>query len=541
MKNRQSGYPVSLETVFAALAALALLIVNAVLFAYTRVHPAFTAAFSAIIYVAAVSVFLFVKRSASRKRRRTPLPETVNVLAGAVTDLPHPAFICPEGDDIIIWSNKAAAEFIKTKHARFSEIFETLPDLDDNIRLEAEGRRFSPISYSSEGVDKRIYNVFIMHDVTELDRTIDLLCGKESAVAYITVDNLDELLNYEQEDYRSASGDTEKKLRQWANEAGGVLKEYQQDKYIFIFERSNLEGFTKSGFDILDKIRDIRVGQNSIPITVSMGICAANGTPLEREKAAQSALDTALQRGGDQVVLKTDTSVEIFGGKTKIPQKRTKVRARVVANELISHISSSSNVIIMGHKFADFDAFGSCVGLARLSLFCGVPVNIVSDLDDSNLDRCRAWLSGEPEYTGMFIDSDSAMDLISSDTLLIIADVNNKFQFEDKRLFENCDRVAIIDHHRKTADFEKKPIITYIEPAASAASELVAEMLEQVLPGEELRHAEADLMMAGILLDTNQIQRTREPVPSPQPYTSEEEALTLARFRSFSKYSISQG
>jgi len=507
LKNRQSGYPVSLETVFAALAALALLIVNAVLFAYTRVHPAFTAAFSAIIYVAAVSVFLFVKRSASRKRRRTPLPETVNVLAGAVTDLPHPAFICPEGDDIIIWSNKAAAEFIKTKHARFSEIFETLPDLDDNIRLEAEGRRFSPISYSSEGVDKRIYNVFIMHDVTELDRTIDLLCGKESAVAYITVDNLDELLSYEQEDYRSASGDTEKKLRQWANEAGGVLKEYQQDKYIFIFERSNLEGFTKSGFDILDKIRDIRVGQNSIPITVSMGICAANGTPLEREKAAQSALDTALQRGGDQVVLKTDTSVEIFGGKTKIPQKRTKVRARVVANELISHISSSSNVIIMGHKFADFDAFGSCVGLARLSLFCGVPVNIVSDLDDSNLDRCRAWLSGEPEYTGMFIDSDSAMDLISSDTLLIIADVNNKFQFEDKRLFENCDRVAIIDHHRKTADFEKEPIITYIEPAASAASELVAEMLEQVLPGEELRHAEADLMMAGILLDTNQFTK----------------------------------
>ncbi|MBQ3527886.1 MAG: DHH family phosphoesterase [Clostridia bacterium] len=507
MKNRQSVYPVSLETVFAATSALALLIVNAVLFAYTRVHPAFTAAFSAIIYIAAVSVFLFVKRSASRKRRRTPLPETVNVLAGAVTDLPHPAFICPEGDDIIIWSNKAAAEFIKTKHARFSEIFETLPDLDDNIRLEAEGRRFSPISYSSEGADKRIYNVFIMHDVTELDRTIDLLCGKESAVAYITVDNLDELLNYEQEDYRSASGDTEKKLRQWANEAGGVLKEYQQDKYIFIFERSNLESFTKSGFDILDKIRDIRVGQNSIPVTVSMGICAANGTPLEREKAAQSALDTALQRGGDQVVLKTDTSVEIFGGKTKIPQKRTKVRARVVANELISHISSSSNVIIMGHKFADFDAFGSCVGLARLSLFCGVPVNIVSDLDDSNLDRCRAWLSGEPEYTGMFIDSDSAMDLISSDTLLIIADVNNKFQFEDKRLFENCDRVAIIDHHRKTADFEKEPVITYIEPAASAASELVAEMLEQVLPGEELRHAEADLMMAGILLDTNQFTK----------------------------------
>lgn len=507
MKNKQSVYPVTGETVFAALSALALLIVNAVLFAYTNVHPAFTAAFSAIIYIAAVSVFLFVKRSALIKRKRTPLPETVNVIAGAVVDLPHPAFICPEGDDIIIWSNKAAAELIKTKHARFTEIFKTLPDKDENIRLEAEGRRFSPISYSSEGAEGRIYNVFIMHDVTDFDSETERLSGKESAIAYITVDNLDELLNYEQEDYRSASGDTEKKLRQWANEAGGVLKEYQQDKYIFVFERSNLDTFTKNGFDILDKIRDIRVGQNSIPITVSMGISAANGTPLEREKAAQSALDTALQRGGDQVVLKTDNSVDIFGGKTKIPQKRTKVKARVVANELISHISSSSNVIIMGHKFADFDAFGACVGLARLALFCGVPVNIVSDLDDSNLDRCRGWLANEPEYKGVFVDSDSAMDLITTETLLIIADVNNKFQFEDKRLYESCDRVAIIDHHRKTAEFEKEPIITYIEPAASAASELVAEMLEQVLPGEELRSTEADLMMAGILLDTNQFTK----------------------------------
>ena len=346
-----------------------------------------------------------------------------------------------------------------------------------------------------------------MQDTTEYDLENARLEGKESAIAYITVDNLDELLNYEQEDYRNASGSTEKILREWATKSGGVLKEYQQDKYIFLFERSNIESFTKNGFDILDKIRDIRIGENSIPLTISMGVCAVDGTPLERERAAQSALDMALQRGGDQVVLKTDTGVEIFGGKTKIPQKRTKVKARVVANELVSHISSSSNVLIMGHRYADFDAFGACVGLARLSMFCGVPVNIVTDLDDSNLDNCRSWLAGEREYDGVFIDADSAMDLITSDTLLIIADVNNKFQFESGALAEHCPRVAIIDHHRKTAEFEKAPIITYIEPAASAASELVAEMLEQVLPSGVLLATEANLMMAGILLDTNQFTK----------------------------------
>ena len=507
MKNKQSVYPVTGETVFAALSALALLIVNAVLFAYTNVHPAFTAAFSAIIYIAAVSVFLFVKRSALIKRKRTPLPETVNVLAGAVVDLPHPAFICPEGDDIIIWSNKAAAELIKTKHARFTEIFKTLPDKDENIRLEAEGRRFSPISYSSEGAEGRIYNVFIMHDVTDFDSETERLSGKESAIAYITVDNLDELLNYEQEDYRSASGETEKKLREWATASGAVLKEYQQDKYIMVFERSHLSEFTKNGFDILDKIRDIRVGENSIPLTISMGVSAAAGTPLEREKAAQSALDTALQRGGDQAVVKTDSSVDIFGGKTKIPQKRTKVKARVVANELVSFISSSSNVIIMGHKYADFDAFGSCVGLARLCMFCGVPVNIVTEFKDPNLDRCREWIGREKDYNSVFVDSDTALDLVESDTLLIVSDVNNKMQFECPALFDSCERVCVVDHHRKTADYDKAPLITYIEPAASASSELVAEMLEQVLPQDALLSAEANMMMAGILLDTNQFTK----------------------------------
>ena len=506
MKNRP--FPKGLlELLFITAVAVVIVVFNGILTANTSINPVLCAVFSAAILVASAVSFFIIKRNAANKKKRTPLPETVEILAGAMVDLPHPALICTGEKDNIIWSNKAAAELFSAKARRFSDVFETLEDEDENIRLGAGGRRFAPISYTSEEKDGKVFKVFIMQDTTEYDFENARLEGKESAVAYITVDNLDELLNYEQEDYRTASGSTEKILREWAVKAGGVLKEYQQDKYIFLFERSNLEAFTKDGFDILDRIRKIRIGENSIPLTISMGVCAMDGTPLEREKAAQSALDTALQRGGDQVVLKTDSGVEIFGGKTKIPQKRTKVKARVVANELVSHISSSSNVLIMGHKYADFDAFGACVGLARLSMFCGVPVNIVSDLDDSNLDNCRNWLSEEKEYSGMFIDADSAMDLITSDTLLIIADVNNKFQFESRALADNCPRVAIIDHHRKTAEFEKAPIITYIEPAASAASELVAEMLEQVLPAGVLLAIEANLMMAGILLDTNQFTK----------------------------------
>ena len=506
MKNKPSGFG---DIAVTASAASLIVALDALLYAYTDVHPIFIAVFSiAVIMACGVSYFI-IKKNALVKRNRSPIPETVSVLAGAVVDLPHPAFICPSDADNVVWYNKAAALLFgdSVKKTRFSELFETLGDDAGELRMGALGRRFSPCSYTAKGDDMREYAVYIMHDVTERDARLEYLSGKESAVAYITVDNLDELLNYEQEDYRGASGETEKILRDWATENDGILKEYQQDKYIFVFERSKLEGFTAGGFDILDKIRNVRVGENRIPLTVSMGICAVDGTPGEREKAAQSALDTALQRGGDQVVLKTDGGVEIFGGKTKIPQKRTKVKARVVANELVSHISSASNVLIMGHRYADFDAFGACVGLARLCMFCGVPVNIVTDFKDSNLDLCRQWMTQEKEYAGVFIDGDRAMELVNSDTLLIIADVNNKFQFEDPTLADSCQKVCVVDHHRKTADYEKAPVITYIEPAASAASELVAEMLEQVLPSGILLSSEANMMMAGILLDTNQFTK----------------------------------
>ncbi len=507
MKNNHTWILSATEIIIILATASLVIAAGALLATYTSLKPAIIAVLSIAFLVAASVLFLLIRKNVIRTKRRAPFPETVTVLAQSVVELPHPAFICTEDNDTVIWNNKAAAALFGTQKRRFFDIFSTLEENDGKLRLGAIGRRYSPISYTAEGDNGKIYKIFILHDVTDYDEKYALLSGKESAVAYITVDNLDELLNYEQEDYRTASGETEKLLRRWATEADGVLKEYQQDKYIFIFERSRLDKFRENGFDILDRIRDIRLGENSIPLTVSMGICAVNGTLAEREKAAQAALDTALQRGGDQAVIKTDSGVEIFGGKTKMPQKRTKVKARVVANELVAHISSSENVIIMGHRYADFDAFGACVGLARLCMFCGVPVNIVTDLDDSNLDTCREWITKEKAYGGVFIDGDSAMDLLSSDTLLIIADVNNKYQFESPALADHAQRVCIIDHHRKTADYDTPPLITYIEPSASAASELVSEMLEQILPADELLSVEANLMMAGILLDTNQFAK----------------------------------
>lgn len=507
MKKKQNMTFGFAEILFCAISAVVLIAVQTVLCSITSINPVLSGIFICAVYTASVCAFAVIRKNSAASRSSAPLGETLNVLAESVVNLPSPCVICPEDSDTVIWYNKAAAELFGRRRVPFSDIFETLPDFEDEVRLKASGRRYCPVTYTGKGHNDKGYRVFIMEDVTDRDNELSELMGRECAVAYITVDNLEELLNYEQEDYRSASGETEAVLRKWAAESGGILKEYQQDKYIFFFEKSRLADFVRSGFDVLDRVRNVRVGETNIPVTVSIGISDGGDTLYERERAAQSALETALQRGGDQVIIKYESGVEIFGGKTKIPQKRTKVRARVVATELISLISESSNVLIMGHRYADFDAFGAAVGLARLCFFCGVPVNIVSDMDDTSLDRCRDWLSGEEEYKTVFADSDAAMDMIDSDTLLIIADVNNKTQFESSVLADHCSRVVIIDHHRKTADFERVPLISYIEPAASAASELVAEMLEQVLPSDGLLPREADLLMAGILLDTNQFTK----------------------------------
>ncbi len=506
MKKRPYHFRMT-DIVFCTVFALVILSVQTLLNSlFDQALP--TGIFLLAIYAAGTFVFLYLRRKPSQGAGTDDsLSKVASVLSDAMLEMDIPAVVCPANADRIIWHNKAA-DFLfagAKQETHFGQLFFHVPGNaeDGERRLTCKNRIFQPSSVTAEGKDGKLYRITLLYDITQQTAAETALRGKECAVGYVVVDNLDELLNYEQEDYRNASGKTEQLLRSWATSAGGVLKEYQQDRYIFLFEKSHLQTFMDSGFSILDDIRDIRIGESSISVTVSMGVCASGNTLAEKEKSAQAALDTALQRGGDQAVVRGDSGLDIYGGKTKIPQKRTKVRARVIANELISRISIASNVLIMAHKYADFDAFGASVGLARIALFCGVPVNIVTDPDDTNLDRCRAWLADESEYSSMFVNSQEALDFVKSDTLLIITDVNNPAQFEAPVLAEHCKNIVIIDHHRKTVDFDRPLLITYIEPSAAAASELVAEMLEQILPGEMLLAHEADLMLAGILLDTN--------------------------------------
>ncbi len=427
----------------------------------------------------------------------------------------NPVMIC-NGTENIIWHNGAFSRCLGKRNV-VGMRFEAFAGCSLQ-QLKSEGEVGTSITLNDRIYDVKCYPVSsknkhyyltLWEDRTDLTALDKRLADENTQVGYIMVDNLEELAQYAKEGTRAAANEIENALKEWTAGANGILKEYQSDRYIFLFPASEMFSFVERKFDILDRIREIRVGESSLSVTISMGIAQVDGTLAEKEQVAAEALDMALQRGGDQVVVKTAKGLEFYGGKTQTVQKRTKVRARVIANELASLISKSSNVLIMGHRAADFDCVGACLGIARLCSFCGVKFNIIVNPKDPNYAKCRERIMDLSEYhhTAVFCNAAEAQEMVGSDTLTVIVDVNNKSQLEAPAVAEISHRTVYIDHHRKTAEFEEAPLISYIEPSASSACELVAEILEQAIPSGMLNKEEADIMYAGILLDTKQFTR----------------------------------
>ena len=349
-------------------------------------------------------------------------------------------------------------------------------------------------------------------DITELCELREKTERDMPVVAYIDVDNLEELAQYTRSNYRDISRRVDDALLQWASNMNGMLREYERDRYILLFSQEKLFACEENKFsELLDVIRDIRLGEYGIPVTLSVGISVSDGTMEERAKDAQSALDMALQRGGDQVAVRRRDGIHYYGGQTRTFQRRTKVQSRMVASYLLSKISESDNLLIMGHRKPDFDSIGSCVGIAQLGLLAGVRTKIIMDLHNDNFKIATKRLIASRTYADIFVSGHEALGLVRPGTLLIIADANNLEIIESPEVAESVrrisGRIAIIDHHRQTGEYDFEPIMTYIEPGASSASELVTEMLEQSEnSGDEhsslVSDEVASVILSGIMLDT---------------------------------------
>ena len=520
--NKIKSHSVPVGAIVCAALGLIALAVSVILIVYTDYEPANIVIGALGCYGGAV-VLTAVISFVGRRMVAGDFSEVKGSIFGTISldfiqKLYLPVLICDEKGKIV-WYNTALSSKFKTRGVLYGKYIDNICNatIERIIKSDDDGAEVSFISASEIADDdtevfvakgyrvvskSKAFYITIFENITEIKKLYAKLNDEETLIAYAMIDNLDELMQYVQELYANAASDVEAILRRHMEKVGGVLRDYGHNKFMCMFAAKHLEEFEKERFSMLDEIREIHVGDTTMPVTISMGIATISGSLYEKERATQTALDMALQRGGDQVVIKTADGVEFYGGKTKTVQKRTKVRARVIANELIMLISAADNVLVMGHKFADFDAFASCIAVVRLCKFCGVQALVVSDKNDKNLAGCFKRLEGNPEYRNLFIDKIEAQDMIHSGTLAVVVDVNNIDFCEAPDVVNTVQNLVIIDHHRKTAEFKNTPKIAYIEPSASSASELMSECLEQILPQGTLPKVEADLLLAGILLDT---------------------------------------
>ena len=527
------------HTVQKALGAIALLIFMLIMSAENPPHPGLTGSIILVLYLMSLWAVGFLFRVFGMRITSVTDEAEATMLHSITLDLISrlymPVLICDE-DGRIIWYNKALSQIFhagEVLYGRYLDQYCTAtvreirssdaPDgfpvavlptvhahfhnntvFDEERQTLRRDFRVKNYDFTSEGKN---YTLLFWNDKRDLVTLEQKMENAESVVGYILIDNLDEVLQYVGEQYRLAAAQVESILNRWIADRDGLIREYERNKYLVVFEARHLEALRESRFSVMDEIHTVRVGESNMPVTISMGLAHVGGTLTEKEAAARAALDLALQRGGDQVVYKTEAGVEFYGGRTKSVQKRTKVKSRVFAGELAALIADASNVLIMGHRFSDHDSIGSCIGIFKFSEFCGVRANVIVNEQDPNIRICLERFAARGDYSGVFVGAAAAQDLITSETLLIICDVSNPYNFESQEIYEAVRKTVIIDHHRKTGELKYTPALTYIEPSASSASELVSEMLEQSLPLGSLPKEEADLLLSGILLDTNQFTR----------------------------------
>ncbi len=523
-EKRHFNVPV-VAIICGALGVIALAL-SMIVMAYSDMEPTMVLYWALGIYIFTLALIAVI--GIVRKRMKTgDFIEIKGSIFGTLSldfiqKLYMPVLICDDKGKIV-WYNSALSANFHGKGVLYGKYLDSICNATVERIMGSEGK--VEVSFISAGeiaegdtdvfVAKgyqtasrgKDYYITIFENITEEKKLEKRLEDEDTIIAYAMIDNLDELMQYVQELYASAASDVETILRRYIEKIGGVVRSYGHNKFMCVFAKENLAEFTKDRFSMLDDIREIYVGETTLPVTISMGIAVISGTLYEKERATQSALDMALQRGGDQVVIKTLEGYEYYGGKTKTVQKRTKVRARVIANELLSLLASAENVLIMGHKFPDFDAFASCLAIFRLAHFCGADALIVTDKSTKAIAPCFKRIENMPEYENIFVDKTEAQDLIRSGTLAVVVDVNNIDFCEAPDVVNTVRDVVIIDHHRKTAEFTMKPKIVYIEPSASSASELLSEFLEQVLLPGTLPKVEADFLLAGMLLDTKMFTR----------------------------------
>ncbi len=376
-------------------------------------------------------------------------------------------------------------------------------------RVEAGGRRFDVVSTVTDhrgrqatmlmGRSERIFTLYF-EDVTSYEERIESLEGRREATALLLVDNYEDLVRETPEGNRpQVLLDIERSLKDWSGFTRGMVSRLEKDRYLLVFEVRFLKALEAKRYDILDRIREIRSG-NRIPPTLSIGVGVDGETPGDRLEHAQNCLDIALGRGGDQAVVFRKENFTFFGGTTQAVEKHNRVRSRVVSHALEDMFRESDRVFVMGHRTPDLDCLGASIGVARLAAACGKEAAVVLGAYGDAILPFVDLLTKRGRI--VFLRPDQALVNASKDDALVVVDTMRPGQVLEPRMIQETGRLAVIDHHRKSADFFKAAALALLEPYASSTCELVTELLSFSHNDVDLSSEEADTLFAGMLIDT---------------------------------------
>lgn len=441
---------------------------------------------------------------------------SVDAVSGEEMSIPVPAVILNMTAGEIVWCNDGFMQLTGSEDSLFeTALTDIFPDLGTEWLLE--GRTEAPNEAIMDNRRYRVYGDLIRSqhsdtshiaamlyfiDVTDLLDLKDEYELSRPVVGLVLVDNYDELTSNLPD--RAVSGFSAKlddAISAWGARTNGILRKLERNRYLFIFEARQLPRFIEDKFNILDTVRGI-TSETGSPATLSIGIGRDGDTFRENYEFAALSLEMCLSRGGDQAVVKDRYNFSFYGGRAKEAERRTKVKSRVMAGSLQELITKSSCVYIMGHKNADLDAVGAAVGVNAICRKLGIPAKIVLDMSYNASGALLEKLCAVPAYENAFISPSEAAMTADSDSLLVVVDTNRPDQVESRTLLNTTARVAVIDHHRRAADYIDNALLNFHEPYASSASELVTELIQYLMEREDLLPVELMSLLSGIVLDT---------------------------------------
>ncbi len=430
----------------------------------------------------------------------------------ALLNVPIPLCLV-DFDGNLSWYNSRFSELVELRDSLDQNLMGMVPGID--LQRLIEDRNFEQELRVGDRVFRVLSNLIKMDDPKHSDRFIlmlywldisrysqlkSLYTDEKPLIALVQVDNFDDVMNETKEDKRPfVISEIDRRINLWASRMNGLIKKYQNDRYLVIFENRYLENLESKRFSLLDELREIEAG-NRIPVTLSIGVGTMGKSLSQLEEHAFSALELALGRGGDQAVVRKSGGFDFYGGKTKAVEKRNRVKARIIAHAFRPIIDESAQVFIMGHRYPDMDSFGAAVGIYRAVINRGKDAHIV--LDEVNEAIKSIYEKFQDNGTYSFVTGQQAKERFGEKDLLVVVDTHRPSFTECPDLLAMTSRIVVFDHHRRGTEMIENTLLKYMEPYASSTSELVSEMIQYMENRIKIDKIEAEALLAGITVDT---------------------------------------